>query len=134
MKARKIYGFSVAMAERVGFEPTVRLHAQRFSRPSRSTTLAPLRGTAYRGAILPGQLAVPAPIFRRFRPESGVSAVDSEGGLRIFRPPPAGHSGPPRSFVLSGILGMIQANPPIRCMGWDGGVRSGREDFSQVSS
>ncbi len=33
------------MAERVGFEPTVRLHAQRFSRPSRSTTLAPLRGT-----------------------------------------------------------------------------------------
>ena len=30
------------VAERVGFEPTVRLHAQRFSRPSRSTTLAPL--------------------------------------------------------------------------------------------
>ncbi len=33
------------MAERVGFEPTVRLPAQRFSRPSRSTTPAPLRGT-----------------------------------------------------------------------------------------
>ena len=32
------------MAERVGFEPTVRLPAQRFSRPSQSTTLAPLRG------------------------------------------------------------------------------------------
>ena len=31
------------MAERVGFEPTVRLPAQRFSRPSQSTTLAPLR-------------------------------------------------------------------------------------------
>jgi ribose transport system substrate-binding protein len=31
------------LAERVGFEPTVRLHAQRFSRPSRSTTPAPLR-------------------------------------------------------------------------------------------
>ena len=31
------------MAERVGFEPTVSLHPQRFSRPSRSTTLAPLR-------------------------------------------------------------------------------------------
>ena len=43
------------LAERVGFEPTVRLHAQRFSRPSRSTTLAPLRGTAYRGAIPSGQ-------------------------------------------------------------------------------
>ena len=32
------------LAERVGFEPTVSLHPQRFSRPSRSTTLAPLRG------------------------------------------------------------------------------------------
>ena len=31
------------VAERVGFEPTVRLPAQRFSRPSQSTTLAPLR-------------------------------------------------------------------------------------------
>ncbi len=35
------------MAEEVGFEPTVRLHAQRFSRPPRSTTLAPLRGHPY---------------------------------------------------------------------------------------
>ena len=43
------------MAERVGFEPTVRLHAQRFSRPSRSTTLAPLRGPAYREVIPQGQ-------------------------------------------------------------------------------
>jgi hypothetical protein len=31
------------LAERVGFEPTVRLPVQRFSRPSHSTTLAPLR-------------------------------------------------------------------------------------------
>ncbi len=31
------------MAERVGFEPTVRLHARRFSRPVHSTTLPPLR-------------------------------------------------------------------------------------------
>ena len=31
------------MAERVGFEPTVPVRAQRFSRPSQSTTLAPLR-------------------------------------------------------------------------------------------
>ena len=30
------------MAERVGFEPTDRLHGQRFSRPPHSTTLAPL--------------------------------------------------------------------------------------------
>ena len=34
------------MAERVGFEPTVRLHVQRFSRPPRSTTPAPLRENA----------------------------------------------------------------------------------------
>lgn len=34
------------MAERVGFEPTVRLHGQRFSRPPQSTTLAPLRNEA----------------------------------------------------------------------------------------
>src|SRR5690625_7265326 len=32
------------MAERVGFEPTVRSRAQRFSRPPRSTAPAPLRG------------------------------------------------------------------------------------------
>ena len=31
------------VAERVGFEPTVPLQVQRFSRPPRSTTLAPLR-------------------------------------------------------------------------------------------
>ena len=31
------------VAERVGFEPTVPVKAQRFSRPSQSTTLAPLR-------------------------------------------------------------------------------------------
>ena len=30
-------------AEGVGFEPTVGLHLLRFSRPSQSTTLAPLR-------------------------------------------------------------------------------------------
>ena len=33
------------MAEGVGFEPTVRVSAQRFSRPPRSTTPAPLRGS-----------------------------------------------------------------------------------------
>lgn len=35
------------MAEGVGFEPTGRLHAQRFSRPPRSTALAPLRKTGH---------------------------------------------------------------------------------------
>jgi site-specific DNA recombinase len=39
----------IKLAERVGFEPTVRLHAQRFSRPPRSTTLAPLRRSGPQG-------------------------------------------------------------------------------------
>ena len=36
---------AVWLAEGVGFEPTVRLRARRFSRPVYSTTLAPLRGS-----------------------------------------------------------------------------------------
>ena len=36
--------FAAELAERVGFEPTVGLHLLRFSRPTRSTTLPPLRG------------------------------------------------------------------------------------------
>ncbi len=46
------------MAERVGFEPTVGLHPQQFSRLPRSATLAPLRRTlerAYKGGALPLQ-------------------------------------------------------------------------------
>ncbi len=34
-----------SLAERVGFEPTVGLHPQQFSRLSQSATLAPLPGT-----------------------------------------------------------------------------------------
>src|SRR5216684_9277937 len=117
------------LAERVGFEPTVRLHAQRFSRPSRSTTLAPLRGPAYRGAIPPRQ---PRPDFRHLSPESGVSGVDLGGFLRIFRPLPAGHSGPPRSFVLSGVWGTDPANPTI-CCGWMVGfARPGRSQSGVI--
>ncbi len=43
---------SFGMAERVGFEPTVRLPAQRFSRPSQSTTLAPLRRREWIGRCI----------------------------------------------------------------------------------
>src|SRR6185436_20262901 len=53
------------VAERVGFEPTVRLHAQRFSRPSRSTTLAPLRAAAYTGHKSGLQWRRPALTWRR---------------------------------------------------------------------
>jgi hypothetical protein len=40
------------MAEGVGFEPTVRFHAQRFSRPSQSTTLPPLHKGYWSGELL----------------------------------------------------------------------------------
>src|ERR1700722_12447543 len=96
------------MAERVGFEPTVRLHAQRFSRPSRSTTLAPLRGHAYRGVFSGGQQ--PRQGWEK-PPDFGVYCVYLGLWLRIFRPPSAGLSGPPCSFMLSGIWGPIRAIP-----------------------
>ena len=40
----RVSGRKCLMAERQGFEPWVGLHPQRFSRPPRSTTPAPLRG------------------------------------------------------------------------------------------
>ena len=40
---RELCGRESQMAEGVGFEPTERSHAQRFSRPPHSTTLPPLR-------------------------------------------------------------------------------------------
>ncbi len=42
---------SGSVAERQGFEPWVGLHPQRFSRPPRSTTPAPLRGGLGAGAF-----------------------------------------------------------------------------------
>ena len=42
-KKRPLGRFFLFMAERGGFEPPVRLHAQRFSRPPHSTALPPLR-------------------------------------------------------------------------------------------
>ena len=38
---------NIILAEREGFEPSVRLHVQRFSRPPHSTTLPPLRDRGY---------------------------------------------------------------------------------------
>ena len=52
------------MAERVGFEPTVSVNPQRFSRPSQSTTLAPLREVVRAsGGAIEG-----APLVRLSRP------------------------------------------------------------------
>ena len=49
--------------------------------------------------------------LRLFSLKWGVSGVDLGGFLRIFRAPSAGRTGPPRSFVLSGILGLSTADP-----------------------
>src|SRR5580704_11806486 len=90
---------------------------------------APLIGGRFcRGNSVVGRANLPL-----FSPESGVSGVDLGDFLRIFRPPPAGHSGPPRSFVLSGTMGTDPANPPI-CCEVDGRVRSAGKAFSQVSA
>src|SRR5262249_61825168 len=56
-KARISHRF---LAERVGFEPTVRLPVQRFSRPSHSTSLAPLRGGHVTCRSTYGNLRTPA--------------------------------------------------------------------------
>ena len=44
------------MAERVGFEPTDPVRGQRFSRPSRSSTLAPLRNRGAKSSLGRGRL------------------------------------------------------------------------------
>ena len=75
-----------AVAERVGFEPTVRLHAQRFSRPSRSTTLAPLRGLAYRGVALDEQHRRTSPEYSSPALTRRPSCVYSALLRRVFRP------------------------------------------------
>ena len=66
-KKSEIYQLDqLCLAERVGFEPTVRLPVQRFSRPSHSTTLAPLRGGSCSLRCGPGQQGqfAEAPIMR----------------------------------------------------------------------
>src|SRR5207245_11739125 len=53
--------FSVSMAERVGFEPTVQLPGQRFSRPPDSAALAPL----------PSHILTNSPLVLRPSPHGG---------------------------------------------------------------
>jgi hypothetical protein len=43
IRREHVAGTTRAVAEEVGFEPTVRFHARRFSRPVHSTTLPLLR-------------------------------------------------------------------------------------------
>ena len=59
---RQHVGLQVVVAERVGFEPTVRLPVQRFSRPSHSTSLAPLRGAHVTCRFSYSNLRTPAKI------------------------------------------------------------------------
>ncbi len=83
------------LAERVGFEPTVPVKAQRFSRPSQSTTLAPLRSritgswAAYRGQIAPHARGENAFFFafRVFSSGSVSIIIDGRGLPPVVSPP-----------------------------------------------
>jgi hypothetical protein len=97
----------VHLAERVGFEPTVPLRVQRFSRPSRSTAPAPLRrrphatrGVArYRSGNRTSQHGrpsrkpqcrsvrrkhLPAPLMRQYSPKSGNSTRNTSFLARLI--------------------------------------------------
>ena len=75
-------------------------------------------GTAYRGAILSGQLGGWIGQSSPFRPGIRVSGVDLGGLLRIFRPPSAGHSGPPRSLCFPASWAWVRPFPYLL---WGGG-------------
>ena len=64
------------LAEREGFEPSVPVRVQRFSRPSRSTTPAPLLAAGLIGITYPRRNRVP-PIFSR-EPASGPGNLSDE--------------------------------------------------------
>ena len=75
------------MAERVGFEPTVRSRAQRFSRPPRSATLAPLQtGRIYRTTII-RQATTPVPTPPRRRLEQPRFADPQTRGAELTSRP-----------------------------------------------
>src|SRR5208282_6323413 len=79
------------LAEREGFEPSVPIRVQRFSRPPRSTAPAPLHGfhrqqVAYRCHQLAGNLPpAQAPTARPTSPEA--SAAPSAGTAPVWEPP-----------------------------------------------
>ena len=117
------------MAERVGFEPTVRLHAHRFSRPSRSTTLAPLRGPAYRGAIPSRQ---PRPNFPISAHNQGFPAL-TWGASCVYSALLRRVIQARRALSCFPAFGAWVRSIPLPVVGWSAG--SARpESFSQVSS
>ncbi len=68
------------MAEGVGFEPTVRFHAQRFSRPSQSTTLPPFRDVL---AVFAGAMHHSADLVKRHsRSVAGFSLIQQRFHFR----------------------------------------------------
>src|SRR5690242_15968635 len=116
----KISLVACLLAERVGFEPTVRLHAQRFSRPSRSTTLAPL----------------PRPAYRRRHPgrQHGCWTLENKGFPTLTWGLPCVYSAPLRRVVRPAALFRV-----CRYLGLDappiprfGGFRPGRQAQSGV--
>ena len=91
----------------MGFEPTVRLRAQRFSRPSRSTTLAPLRAANTRSKWDEGRgkSALSATSAKKHLP--GAQPVDLLGFAAIVRGLRAA-SGRPRSSLRALMFAVIR--------------------------
>ncbi len=93
------------MAERVGFEPTVLLLVQRFSRPPRSTTPAPLRmcGLGVRGGvyrderqIARGKSQISRTLFHGLlgrAVRNGLKVWQARANLRLWRAVPGGVKG-----------------------------------------
>ncbi len=104
------------MAEREGFEPSVRLPAQRFSRPPRSTTPAPLQTT--------GMIA-----WQAGNQTGGIANRVGEGKSKIGAPCPGArtfrHQAPAFSFLLVSP-GLAENRRPFSGPGWpsspDGGI------------
>ena len=76
------------MAERVGFEPTVRSRVQRFSRPPRSTAPAPLRGALPPSGpgLAGGRQDATGPTARRDGREVACSGRNCKGAVRAPSP------------------------------------------------
>src|SRR5438094_682891 len=99
------------MAERVGFEPTVPLRGQRFSRPSESATLAPLHFTrpplARQDGLFPCHPPTPRLVCTR-HPEPAKTGSFPMGRALFPCHPPTPR--PPRRALFPGIGSTVTSN------------------------
>ena len=98
------------VAERVGFEPTEPLQAQRFSRPPRSTTPAPLRAFGWWRGFRRGGVEAQGASGEKTAKLSSMSS-NRDNHVSDSQPPPhPGHAGQGVAMLLIGPL----ADPALR--------------------